>query len=115
MKPPEISWLETQAKVIACKYEFGAGQALAFGIPRLKHFRITFSYLVHGQTYTGEFTSPTYIEQGETFPIAYNALAPNENSKSAATPITKTSLFAIGIAGSVILSLIWLAILHGCN
>jgi len=115
MKPPEIPWLETQAEVIACKYELGAGQALAFGIPRSKHFRIAFSYRAHGQTYTDEFTSPTYIEQGETFPITYNPLAPNENSKSAATPVTKTSLFAIGVIGSIVLSLIWFAILCGCS
>ncbi|GGA63324.1 hypothetical protein GCM10011507_13720 [Edaphobacter acidisoli] len=115
MKPPKIPWLETQAKVTACKYEFGAGQALAFGIPRSKHFRIAFSYRAHGQTYTGEFTSPTYIEQGATFPIAYNPLAPQENSKTAATPVTKTSLFAIGVIGSIVLSLLWLALLRGCS
>ena len=111
-KPP---WLETQAEVVACKYEFGAGQALAFGIPTSKHFRITFTYYAHGQTYTDEFTSPTYIQQGETFSITYNPLAPQENSKSAATPATKTPLFVIGIIGSIILSLIWLAILRGCH
>ena len=111
-KPP---WLETEAKVTACTYEFGAGQALAFGIPTSKHFRITFTYYAHGKTYTDQFTSPTYIQQGETFPVAYNPLAPQENSKSAATPATKTPLFVIGIIGSIILSLIWLAILRGCH
>lgn len=115
MKPPEVRWLETQAKVTACKYELGAGQALAFGIPRTKHFRIAFSYYAHGQTYTGEFTSPTYMEQGKTFPIAYNPLAPHENSKTAAAPATKTPLFAIGVIGSIVLSLIWFAILRGCS
>ena len=111
-KPP---WLEIQAKVIACKYDSGAGQALAFGIPTSKHFRITFTYYAHGQTYTDTFTSPTYLEQGEAFPITYNPLAPQQNSKSAAEPITKTPLFAIGIAGSILLSLIWFAMMHGCN
>ena len=111
-KPP---WLDTHATVIACKYESGAGRALAFGIPTSKHFRITFTYYAHGQTYTDEFSSPTYLEQGETFRITYNPLAPQQNSKSAAEPITKTPLFAIGIAGSVILSLIWLAMMRGCN
>lgn len=115
MKPSGIPWLETQAKVTACKYEFGTGQALAFGIPRSKHFRIAFSYRAHGQTYTGEFTSPTYIEQGATFPITYNPLAPQENSKSATIPTTKTPLFAIGIIGSIVLSLMWLAVMHGCH
>jgi hypothetical protein len=108
-------WLETDAKVTACKYDFGSGRALAFGIPTDKHFLITFTYRAHGKTYTDEFTSPTYLEQGETFPISYNPLAPQQNSKSASTPTTKTPLFAIGIAGSIILSLIWLAVMHGCN
>jgi hypothetical protein len=108
-------WLDTQAEVVTCKYESGAGQVLAFGIPTSKHFLITFTYYAHGKTYTDEFTSPTNLEQGATFPITYNSLAPQQNSKSASTPITKTPLFAIGIAGSIIFSLIWLAILRGCN
>lgn len=111
-QPP---WLETHATVIACKYEFGAGRALAFGIPTSKHFLITFTYRAHGKTHTDQFSSPTYIEQGKTFPITYNPLAPQENSKSATEPITKTALFAIGVAGSVIISLIWLGIMHGCR
>ena len=109
------AWLETQATVTACEYDFGAGRALAFGIPSSKHFRITFTYYAHGKTYTDQFTSPTYLEQGETFSITYNPLAPQQNSKSAAIPATKTPLFAVGIAGSIILSLIWLAMMRGCN
>jgi hypothetical protein len=112
---PEFPWLETQARVTACKYEFGAGRALAFGIPTSKHFLITFSYYAHGKTYTDEFTSRTYLEQGKTFPLTYNPLAPEQNSKSAAIPTTKTPLFAIGIAGSVVISLVWFAMMRGCN
>ena len=108
-------WLETQAEVIACKYESGAGQALAFGIPTNKHFLITFTYHAHGKTYTDQFPSPTYLEQGETFPVSYNPLTPEQNSKSAVTPAVRTPLFAIGIAGSVILSLIWLVLMRTCN
>ena len=111
---PEFPWLETQARVTACKYEFGAGQALAFGIPTSRHFLITFTYYAHGQTFTDRFTSPIYLEQGDTFAITYNPLAPRQNSKSAAEPTTKTPLFAIGIIGPIFLSLIWLAILRGC-
>jgi len=111
-KPP---WLETTAHVTACKYEFGAGRALAFGIPTSKHFLISFTYYAHGKIFTGDFTSSTYLEQGKTFTITYNPLAPERNSKSATTPITKTPLFAIGIAGSIFLSLIWLALMRGCS
>ncbi|MEO6816525.1 MAG: hypothetical protein ABI177_07470 [Edaphobacter sp.] len=112
---PEFPWLETQARVTACEYEFGAGRALAFGIPTSKHFLITFTYYAHGKTFTGSFTSSTYLEQGKTFTITYNPLVPQQNSKSAATPTTKTPLFAIGIAGSVIISLIWFAMMRGCH
>jgi hypothetical protein len=114
-KPP---WLETEAKVTACKYGPSRMNTLTLGIPTDKnHFLITFTYHVHGhgQTYTDEFTSPTYLEQGATFPITYNPLAPQQNNRSAATPITKTPLFAIGIAGSIILSVVWLALMRGCN
>jgi hypothetical protein len=112
---PQIPWLETQAKVTACKYEFGAGRALAFGIPTSKHFLITFTYYAHGKTFTDEFTSSTYLEQSATFTVTYNPLAPQQNSKSASPPTTKTPLFAIGIIGSIILSLIWFAMMRGCN
>ena len=58
---------------------------------------------------------PLTLNRALTFPITYNPLAPQQNSKSAAQPITKTPLFAIGVAGSVILSLIWLAMMRGCH
>ena len=48
-------------------------------------------------------------------PISYNPLDPQQNSKSASTPIAKAPLFAIGVAGSVILSLLWLAMMRGCH
>ncbi|HEV2710692.1 MAG TPA: hypothetical protein VGU67_10795 [Edaphobacter sp.] len=115
MPSPDFPWLETQAKVIACKYDFGAGQALAFGIPTSKHFLISFSYYAHGQTFTDEFRSPKYLEQGKIFTITYNPLAPQQNSKSTAVLPTKTPLFAIGIAGSVIISLIWFVMMRGCR
>ena len=105
-------WLETQARVTACKYEFGAAQALAFGIPISKHFLITFTYYAHGKTYTGDFTSPTYLEQGLIFPISYNPLNPQQNSKSATT---RTPRFTLAIGGSVTLSILFLVWMRGCN
>lgn len=112
---PAPPWLETTAEVIACKYEFGAGRALAFGIPTSKHFLITFTYYAHGKTYTDEFTSRTYLEQGRTFTLSYNPLNPRQNTKSTSPSTGRMPLFAIGIAGSVILSLIYFAMLRGCN
>jgi hypothetical protein len=110
------AWLETEAKITACKYQPSRMNNLTLGIPTdPNHFLITFTYYVHGKTYTDEFTSPVYLEQGTILPITYNPLAPKQNSKSAATPATSTPLFAIGIAGSIILSLVWLALMRGCN
>jgi hypothetical protein len=110
------SWLETEARVTACKYQPSRINTLTLGIPTdNNHFLITFTYYVHRKTYTDEFTSPTYLEQGMIFPLAFNPLAPEQNSKSASTPTTGTPLFTAGIAASVILSLVWLALMRGCN
>jgi hypothetical protein len=83
-KPP---WLDSQAEVVTCKYESGAGQVLAFGIPSSNHFLITFTYYAHGKTYTDEFTSPTYLEQGATFSITYNPLAPQQTASQSRRPL----------------------------
>ena len=107
------------ATVTACKYEFGAGRALAFGVPTTKHFRITFNYWAPdaegtAQLHTGEFSSATAVPQGTLFPVRYNPEAPRETTHSASEPLTRIPLIAIGIVGSVILSLAWLLVLRGC-
>jgi hypothetical protein len=112
IEPP---WPTVMATVTACKYEFGAGQALAFGIPTSKHFQITFNYWANGELHTGQFYSDVAIPQSHLFPISYNPSAPHEHSKSGSAFSTKDPLIVFGIAGSVVLSLLWLAILHGCN
>jgi hypothetical protein len=89
---------------------------LTLGIPAdSNRFLISFTYYAHGKTYSDEFTSPTYLEQGATFPISYNPLAPQQNSKSASTRTGRAPLFALGIAGSILLSLLYLSMMHGCN
>ena len=113
---PPPPWLATEAEVTTCKYQFARMNTLTFGIPTDKNqFLITFTYYAHGKDYTDQFTSPAYMEQGRTFPISYNPLAPQQNSKSASSPATGTSLFAIGVAGSVVISVIYFAFLRGCN
>jgi len=114
--PPQPPWLETQARVTACKYQFARMNTLTLGVATdPNQFLISFTYYAHAKTYTGHFTSPIYLEQGALFPITYNPLDPQQNSKSASSPITRTPLFAIGIAGSVVLSLLWLVWLRGCH
>jgi hypothetical protein len=109
-------WPEALATVIACKYDFGAGRALAFGIPTGKHFRISYNYFADGNLHTGEFTSAKAIPQGHLFPIRYNPNAPHQNSRSASTVgISRRPVLVVGIIGSIILSLLWFAVLRGCH
>jgi hypothetical protein len=103
------------ATVTACKYEFGAGRALAFGVPTTKHFLISFNYWANGEIHTGEYTSKTAVPQGTLFPLHYNPEAPHEHSKSGSVPLARNPVIAIGIIGSIILSFAWLAILRGCR
>lgn len=102
------------ATVVECRYEFGAGQALAFGIPRSRHFRITFNYWAEGKLHTGEFFSSKAVPQGELFPITYNPAAPHENSKSTSVAVPSR---LIGLVASVMvlaaLATVFLA--HGCT
>ncbi len=113
----EIPWIETEATVTTCGYEFGAGRALAFGLPSSKHFRISYTYRAQAKTYTGEFSSAHAIAQGESIPLSYNPLAPQQNSRSNSTApqLGRGPLLAIGVVGSVTLSLLWLTFMHGCS
>jgi len=65
------------------------------------------------------FQSEIAIPQNESIPITYNPLNPEENSRDSATSPTasptRPPLIAIGIAGSIILSLLWLVILRACH
>ncbi|MFY9936106.1 MAG: hypothetical protein WAK33_04520 [Silvibacterium sp.] len=116
-----VPWLETQAEVTECHYEFARMNTLTLGIaPEANRFSVSFTYCAHAQTFSGEFTSPVAMEQGRTFPVFYNPLKPQENrqSESGATGSGLTGrspLFAIGIAGSVVISLLYLAMMQGCN
>jgi len=109
------------ATVTACKYEFGAGRALAFGIPTTKHFHITFNYWAPNaegtpELHTSEFMSEEAIPQGTLFPITYNPEAPHLHNHSNSTRSTsRTPVLVVGIIGSLILSLAWFAVLRGCH
>jgi hypothetical protein len=112
----QATWPEALATVTACKYDFGAGRTLAFGIPTSKHFRISYNYFANDELHTGEFTSAKAIPQGHLFPIHYNPDAPHQNSHDASSiPITRSPVIVIGIIGSIILSLAWFAVLRGCH
>ena len=112
-------WIATQATVTSCRFQFARLNTFTLGIQTGEKFRITFDYYAHGRLYSGEFQSEVAIPQNESIPITYNPLNPEENSRdstpSAAPSTSKPPLIAIGITGSIILSLAWLAILRGCH
>lgn len=112
----EPDWLETDAKVTGCRYEAGGLRTLAFGIPMdANHFTIDFTYHAHGKDFFDSFRSPVAIGQGETITVSYNPLEPAENNKSFASPARGFPLFAFGIAGSIVLSLVYLGLMRGCQ
>lgn len=117
--PETIPWIATQATVTSCKFQFAGLGNLAFGFSTREKFRITFDYYAHGQTYSGEFQSPEAIPQNEVIPITYNPLNPQQNSRdpdvAPAAVATRPPLIAVGVIGSIILSLAWLAFLRGCR
>jgi hypothetical protein len=110
-------WIATEATVTTCKYQSPGLSMLAFGFQTTKKFCITFDYYAHGRLYSGEFQSSVAIPQNERIPITYNPLDPQQNNRSyiPRTTPARPPVIAIGIAGSVVLSLLWLAILRGCN
>lgn len=111
----EPDWLATDATVTACHYDPSALQTLAFGLPNAKHFTIDFTYHAHGKDFSGSFASPVAIGQGETITVCYNPLNPVENDKTFSSPPRGMPLFAFGVAGSIVISLIYLGLVRGCN
>jgi hypothetical protein len=111
-----VPWLETQAEVTACRYEFARMNTLTLGIAtRPNQFIVSFSYYAHAKTFCDEFTSPVAMGKGETFSVFYNPLNPKRNSRSEAAPTSRVSPLAYGVAGSIVISLLYLAMMGGCQ
>jgi hypothetical protein len=110
-------WIDTEATVTSCRFQFAGLGNLAFGFSTQEKFRIAFDYYAHGQLYSDEFQSPVAIPQNERIAITYNPLRPQQNSRTSgpAARATRSPLIAIAIAGSAILSLLWLAAMRACN
>jgi hypothetical protein len=110
-----VPWLETAAEVTACHYEFARMNTLSLGIATGRNqFVVSFSYYAHARTFSDECTSPVAMRQGETFPVFYNPLNPQQNSRSESASTTKAPLLAVGIAGSIVISLLYVAMMSGC-
>ena len=111
-------WPEAIATVLECRYDVRAGRALAFGLPSDKHFRIRYNYFASGDHHTGEFYSAKAIPQNTLFPIHYNPDLPHDHTHANETAPAlnpRRTTFAVGIIGSIVLSLAWLFILHSCH
>ena len=90
-----VPWLETRAEVTACRYEFARINTLTLGIAaRPNQFIVSFSYYAHAKTFSDEFTSPVARGKGETFPVLYNPLNPQQNSRSESAPTSRVPVFA---------------------
>ena len=115
----EQPWIATEATVTTCRYQSPGLSTLAFGFQTGEKFRIAFDYYAHGRLYSDEFQSPIAIPQNEHIPITYNPLYPEQNSRGrgsgTALKTTHPPILIIGILGSIVLSLLWLAVLRSCH
>lgn len=96
------------AEVTECRYDVRAGRVLAFGLSSDKHFRITYNYRVGDELHQGECFSATARLRGSLFPIHYDPDLPG-SSHSRGVP-RAFPLLAVGVAGSVAVSLLLLAL-----
>ncbi len=117
-----VPWLRTKAVVTGCHYEFARLNTLTLGIAAdSTRFLISFTYYAHARTLSGEFTSPVAMAQGTSFLVFYNPLNPQENrpasgpGASGSAMASRAPLLSIGIAGSIVISLVYLGMMHGCN
>lgn len=114
---PAAHWTPTEATVTCCRFQFARMNTFTLGIQTGEKFRIAFDYYAHGRLYSDEFQSPVAIPQNERIPITYNPLHPEQNSRTSGPNATSTHspLLAFGIIGSIFFSLLWLAMMRGCN
>jgi hypothetical protein len=119
MEPPshDTPWIATEATVTSCRFQFAGLGNLAFGISAQEKFRIAFDYYAHGRLYSDEFQSPVAIPQSQRIALTYNPLHPEQNNRTSGggARATRSPLIAIGILGSVVLSLLWLGAMRSCS
>ena len=111
------AWIETEATVTSCRFQFARMNTFTLGIQTGEKFRIAFDYYAHGRLYSDEFQSAVAIPQNERIPVAYNPLRPEQNSRTSGSEASpaRSPLIGLGIVGSIVLSLVWLAVLRSCS
>ena len=117
LPPAEASypWMETEARVVSCHYEFARMHTLTLGIfAPSERFLISFSYHAHGKTFNDQFGSPEAVEQNKTFTILYNPLEPQQNDRAACAHGRRSPIAAYGVGASIATSLVFLLFAHGC-
>ncbi len=116
MAADRSDWPEAMATVLSCHYEMRAGRALAFGLPSGRRFHITYNYWAGGELQEADCYTAKAMPQGSLFPIHYDPEMPLRNHHVHSTSgVQKVPLIAIGICGSIVLSLAWLLVLRGCS
>jgi hypothetical protein len=113
----EEPWIAVEATVTSCGFQFARLNTFTLGMQTGEKFLIGFDYYAHGRLYSDEFQSPVAIPQNERIPILYNPLHPEQNSRSSgpnASP-ARNPLIAVGIIGSIVLSLLWLMVMRSCS
>lgn len=109
-------WMETEAQVVSCRFEFARMHAFAVEIfAPSEQFLISFTYYAHGKTFSDQFNSPVAVAANETFTILYNPLDPQQNNKAAAGYSRRGPIAAYGIAASIASSLLFLLFVRGCS
>jgi hypothetical protein len=113
---PEGEWIATEATVTSCRFQFARMSTFTLGIQTDEKFRIWFDYYAHGRLYSDEFQSAVAIAQNEHIPITYNPLRPEQNSRTSGprSSPARSPLIAIGILGSIVLTLVWLTAMRSC-
>lgn len=115
----EDDWIATTGTVTTCRYQSPALTTLIIGFNTRQKFRISFDYYAHGRLYSDQFGSPDAVPQNTAIPVSYNPLDPAQNSRSnrpsESASANRPPILLVGIAGSLILSLVWLAILRSCH
>jgi hypothetical protein len=114
-----VEWIATEGTVTTCRYQFARMNTFTLGIQMQSKYRIGFEYYAHGRLYSDEFQSTVAIAQNERIAVSYNPLDPQQNSRgrasSSRTAAGPGSLIGFGVAGSIVLSLLWLLVLRGCG
>jgi hypothetical protein len=92
--------LESEAEVIACRYDFNRISTLSCGIASgAEGFSIRFTYRVNCMTFCDAFQTNTPLGRGAALLISYSAFDPRDIMKVAIPDLMLRPAFFPGIVG----------------